>query len=499
MVLRRLLIALSLVAAVGLGAAASASAATVALSVSADATEDKPVTIRATGSSEIGRRLFSYRWSGSATCPATAGDAYAAPASSSLSPYEGVAVGPGAFSNEQMFTPSETGTYTVCAYVAESRHATPSATARATFGVACNGPCPPPAPAVVTTPTIYTPAYPIDDDDAGYRSRPGLVYPDLAEPADALSGEQLNPTFRWFTDPVHGSRYDRLRIQRNELDRSTTKLVDLTDGGAVSYLDEDDRVNTDGTELDLSDVAEVRKDATSFSVRLKSVLPPGSYSWFVLRHRPGRFEDDPADYIASELRTFKVLGPKLNRLAARQVSRRGRTSASPGHSVVHVSTTPFARVRYELARQGRRAALYSQADREGRSSLPLAWSCTRPGGRYDVTVVASDQYGSRRSVGLRFAPVSEARCKGMARAEARARRIRAARRAARQRAADRRYAREQAAIERAERRSQARRMSRFRSNCRAIGGSPVTIQTGDGPYTVCRSPIGGILTVPGMN
>ena len=393
----------------------------LALSVSGDPTEDQPVTVTVTGNSEAQRRLFVYRELGGSTCSAAANQQYTRSAARALSTVSGDVVGPGSINRSYAFTPTDAGAHRLCAYLAESDFVAPIATQTSVVGVRCNGPCPQP-------PAVRNPAAPGGAGSDEDEMRVALAAPSLAGPATAVRGEQLNPTFEWSADPTHGARYDRLRIQRNESDGSTTKLADVTAQSATSYLDVDDKVSAEGAEMDTSDIARFTQNAGTVSVTLKTPLSPGEYSWFVLRSRPGEFSDEPRDYIASESRTFTVLGPKLTRLSARTRNKRGRTSPNPGYSVIEVKTTPFARVRYDVRRQGRRTAFFSRANRSGDSELTVSWNCDKPGGRYLVRVVASDQHGTRLKRTVRFAPVSKGHCTQMRRAEARAHRIQAQKR-----------------------------------------------------------------------
>ncbi len=451
--------------------------ATVTLGVAPGAMEGKGSTVTAAGRMEVGRTVYVRAIAGDVSCPDTAAGA------GGISVISSTYFSPTTYNDTGTVYPSTSGPLTLCGYVAASTGASADAAVRISFPVAVD-PAKPARPVAGVTD---------DGPDA-----PGLSAPLLLSPVDAIRDEQLNPTFRWSLDPVQGARYDRLRLQRIERDGSTTKLVDITRSSAISYLDVDGQTDAEGTKLDLPDVARSTSDATSISVTLKTALSPGDYSWFVLRSRPGEYSDEPDDQVTSASRRFTVLGPRLTRLTARLTSTAGRTSANPGYSIIAVKATPFVRVRYDIRRQGRSTALYSRADKNGNSGLSIDWSCRKPGGLYRIGIVASDQHGTRRNTTVSFAPVSKARCAKLRRAEARARRIRARKQAARQRAADRRHARRQAAIERAAREEQARRLGRFRRNCRAIGGSPTVIETDDGPYTVCRSPAGGTLPVPGM-
>jgi len=284
----------------------------------------------------------------------------------------------------------------------------------------------------------------------------------------------FKPTFTWATWEGWRSS-DRMTLSRRESDGSTSKLITLAFSRYSSYYD--DEYEEEETEDDTEEVATFTNDDTSVSVRLMQPLPPGTYTWFVVRALG-------AETLRSEERSFTVLGPRVQSLSINDRSSRGRTSKYPGSSSISIRTAAYARVRIELRRQGRVQPLYFTADDSGAVDLTIPWSCARAGGTYRYSVRATDQYGTQRTRSGTFTPVSRGACRSMRAKEAAARRE-ATRRRARQRAAARREARRIARLE-----------ARFRTNCRAIGGTLADIDTGDGPKVICRSPFGGLLNVP---
>lgn len=101
-------------------------AATLHLSVSSDPSEEKPLTVTADGWTEANRTLYAYISRYYTSCPAYP---YEASGYSILTAASGASVPPGSFTKAYAFTPTDQGTYTVCAYVAESPSDTPVATA----------------------------------------------------------------------------------------------------------------------------------------------------------------------------------------------------------------------------------------------------------------------------------------------------------------------------------------------------------------------------------
>jgi hypothetical protein len=151
---------------------------------------------------------------------------------------------PGSYSSSATATPTGAGPQTLCGWVAASSSSPADATARLVFQAAAD----PNKPATPTGggSTTFNPYGSTSSAPAGALAATLLLAPDAAH------GEQLNPTFRWSLDQAEGARYDRLRIQRIEKDRSTTKLADITERTATSFVDEDDQVDAKGIELDLA-------------------------------------------------------------------------------------------------------------------------------------------------------------------------------------------------------------------------------------------------------
>lgn len=115
--------------------APTASASTVSLSLGATAEVGEPYAILAEGEADEAAALYVYVESGGDRCAATPGEE--AGVSSALSIADGVAVGPGPFTESYSYTPPSQDGYSVCAYV----DATPanSIVASASAGFAAPG------------------------------------------------------------------------------------------------------------------------------------------------------------------------------------------------------------------------------------------------------------------------------------------------------------------------------------------------------------------------
>jgi hypothetical protein len=101
---------------------------------SADPVEDQSVAVTVAGSSETPRSLFVLRHTGTGSCAATASAEDASSTSYYLSESYGDSVS-GTFNKIYAFTPTDAGTYRVCAYVAASASGAPAANQTATVSV----------------------------------------------------------------------------------------------------------------------------------------------------------------------------------------------------------------------------------------------------------------------------------------------------------------------------------------------------------------------------
>jgi hypothetical protein len=108
--------------------------ATTAIAISADPTEDKPVSVTLSGTTEVNRSLYAYVTTG--TCAPTAA---ANTGGSWLGPSYGEYELAGAYSESYTYTPPDAATYRVCSYVTEGSSAAPNATADATFATRRTG------------------------------------------------------------------------------------------------------------------------------------------------------------------------------------------------------------------------------------------------------------------------------------------------------------------------------------------------------------------------
>jgi hypothetical protein len=152
----------------------------------------------------------------------------------------------------------------------------------------------------------------------------------------------------------------------------------------------------------------------------------------------------------------------------------------PGHTVLEVTTDPYAYVTLKLTRFGHLTERYEWGQNE-RRSLPVQWTCDLPGGTYRYTVTSHSNVGPTLTRHGTFSPVSSSRCRALRREEAEAREH-----------GEREYAEEQRRIERVEHEL----LHQYEANCRAAGGIPITLHTIEGSERACRAQGGGLIPVP---
>jgi hypothetical protein len=432
--------------------------ASVVISHGADPTQNKPVSISVTGSTEVSRNLYVYMdtsTSGCSTNPSGESSRYTA---TSLSNYGGDPIAAGSYTKAYSYTPAYAATYTLCGYVDDASANTPDAAGTDNFAIA--GPVSPPASGSGTS----TDALPSTSEVSpqGARSCVGSPTPPvLLGPPDGTSGSGLRPVFQWGPSAISPT----LVI----LDNEDSRLTSVNQGGYVDWA-------ADGAPSfpSVSDVLSRLSVAPDHSgtAKLAQKLPPGTYGW--------RVTDQSC--VFSPIRHFRVLGPVLHKLRVRTRSAPGRSTRYPGRTYLKVRVTPYAAVSLTLNRSGHtlKRSYYWGSDDGG--EIVVRWSCLRPGGSYRFTLTAQDDQGHKKTLGGRFRPVSRSQCRRM-----RSREIAAAHARARaEREAERRRQQQAAAEEAASYR-------RFVHNCHVLYGHIATYQYPDSTQTVCVSWYGTVL------
>jgi hypothetical protein len=157
-------------------------------------------------------------------------------------------------------------------------------------------------------------------------------------------------------------------------------------------------------------------------------------------------------------------------------SHHGGSYAEPGYTVIKSETS--GRDLTVQVSTGDQTVIFTEESRAGDGKVWIPWSCRHPGAVYSYTVSAGTQSILTRNG--HFTGASRYWCGQLLR------------RAVRERTE---AIRQREEVERKHRREALERQRRFEANCRTVGGTPVTIQTREGPYIVCRSQTGGIVPV----
>lgn len=168
----------------------------------------------------------------------------------------------------------------------------------------------------------------------------------------------------------------------------------------------------------------------------------------------------------------------ITKLIVRPVSHYGQSSRYPGYTNLEVTTAPWAYVTVTLIRYGHLTRHFEWGENANATAMVVHWTCGRPGGTYRYIVTSHSDAGGILVRRGRFQPVSAARCAALERQEAEAR------------------ARNRQEVEQQVRESQRQereRLERFETNCRKELGTPITLETSEGPARYCRGPFGGLI------
>lgn len=356
----------------------------VSVAVASGAAVGKPLVVTVTGRTDVARKLWVFH-STLGHCerlvPSLGGI--------ELSPSLGEPV-EGAFAKSYSITPANDGQQKVCAYLGTSRTALPNATGSADVVF-------PPPPVVPQDPPPAPPQIRVPG--------PKLVPPAaLVAPANGVA-TPLNLSFAWtsaapdrdvlvlsFQDPKRGwvPRLTVASYGYRELDpakKYTPENLLTTLGQLLSPTEE---------------IASFEAAGPNVAVRLGASLEPGRYRWSVLNGTT-----TPA---ASEERELTVQPPLLSTLRVKTKARFGRSVRSPGQTEMQVTVTPYAQLRIELRRNGRRTATQFAGDSRSSLGFSVPWSCRKPGGSYRYKVTARDATGKTITRSGSFRPITAREC-----------------------------------------------------------------------------------------
>ena len=185
-----------------------------------------------------------------------------------------------------------------------------------------------------------------------------------------------------------------------------------------------------------------------------------------------------AELAAAKARAHKT---PVKHLSVKPVAHSRHSSADPGFTKLDITTSPYTFVTVKLSRYGHSTERFEWGSHSTEVAEVVRWSCRSPGGTYRYVVTAKSDVGRALIRRGRFVPVSVARCRALKKQEAEAKER-----------SEREAAEEQRGAEREER----ERLATAEANCRAEGGTPITLYVEGRAERYCRAPWGGLLPVP---
>ncbi|WP_027007740.1 hypothetical protein [Conexibacter woesei] len=508
---------------------------TMAIGIGADPHEDASLPVTISGAAELDRTLYAAQIAGG-PCPAH----YSVTAADSSLDYSGRSIKAGNYSESYTYTPPAAGHYRICAWLGKSTSSAELATSvefdarRSATALSINmdgspyllgagrrtatitgfteasdyvsmeslagTTCPPPEFGVdgfgvggpfsrtiavdpERSPNYVVCAYLFHDRDVYATARAPIS--ELAVPVPAIGentpkgmiGER-RPSFAWsagagFSDDLVLSDRDGATLFVVGSDGAWVPTDDGTPSTGGQQLKTPAAASRKGYER-LPGAATYRTAAGRTTVRVTQPLPPGGYRWSVQRRR------SDGETARTAPIAFKIAGPDVKRLAVRAKSFPVANSRHPGHSELRITTTPWAYVRIQLTRGGRKQVQNLRWDGSASHALSFTWTCRAGGGAYRYVVTASDDDDHSFTRHGTIRTISRARCASLRAAERRKVDRRVAQRRERQAAAERR--REAAARARAQ---------RLVDQCHSIGGVVRNWEWSDGTtWLLCVTPSG---------
>jgi hypothetical protein len=171
----------------------------------------------------------------------------------------------------------------------------------------------------------------------------------------------------------------------------------------------------------------------------------------------------------------------VRHLSVTAVAHTGHSSTDPGYTDLDITTSPYVYVVVKLSRYGHSNERFEWGPNATEVAEVIRWSCKSPGGTYRYVITARSGVGPTLARRGHFTPVSAASCHQYEQREADARA---------------RHDREVLAGYEQEVREERERLETYEANCRAEGGTPVTLTVEGRSERYCRAPGGGLFPVP---
>ena len=369
----------------------------IALNITGTPTQGAPLIITVTGSAGAPESLYVAVGPGSYKCPADGLEAGASYVTS------GTGVGEGPFSRKYPYAPSDSGAYTVCAYLTTGEGALPGLKAEGSFNVPV-----PTATVLVTLGGTPATGAPLTVAVAGTTEAARNLYVAVYEGASACAANATGNagTFLALGTELGAGAFSYLY-----------SYTPLSAGQYMvcAYVSHDGNATPDALAGDPFFLGAPQTPAAGAAAH--SGAGQRGHSGALAADEPGRGAREAVAWAAAKA---AALRRSVTRLSVRSVARPGGSSRHPGETVLLITTSPFARVTVTLRRSVQSTTHYDAQPaalgaKTATLSIEYPWTCARPGASYSYTVTARTDVGRAITRRGRFHTVSAARCQAFKR------------------------------------------------------------------------------------
>jgi hypothetical protein len=457
----------------------------VELSTSSNPTQDVPMKIKASGATDGSDKLFVYVDELGRPCTTEPYSSYG----EYLTGSGGEALPVGSYTKEYTYTPTyvafNVGTYSVCGYLGPEAFSAPNAIAEHTFEV--HLPAASVAFEVSPNPTIQNQSVSVTVSGNTEVARKLYVYVDnlgrscAVDPGNESSGEPLaNGQALGPGSYVEHYTYTPTYAGLAQSSYSLCGYVAPESFGAP-----DATGMASFTVTSLQSIAEAEQHAAEAQAAKKAeeeLQARAKYEAEAPAREAAKRAAEAAKY-AAEIAAAKTRARKapVKRLSVKAAAHSGHSSTDPGYTNLDITTSPYAHVVVKLSRYGHSTEHFEWGSHSTEVAEVIRWTCKSPGGTYRYVVTAKSNVGPTLTRRGHFEPVSITSCHQYEQREAEA---------------HARHEREVIAGYEQEAREERERRERYETNCRKLGGEPVTLEVEHEYRIYCRAPGGGTLTVP---
>jgi hypothetical protein len=452
----------------------------LAVEVSTNPTQDVPLTVKVSGTSEVAQKLYVYVDEGSGPCPT---DPYF---NTGTTLAGGEAISAGSFGKEYSYSPTSQTSYIVCAYIDEGGFATANATANAGFTTAL----PSGSVAVALSPTATENGV-ISITVSGSIEVPRKLYvyadegggPCPTDPyfntgkslagGEAIGAGSFSKSYSY--TPTNTSTY----IVCAYIDEGGFATADATGSATFTNVTPQTRAEESARAAqkaahEAERAAEVKKEQEAAAKEKYEAEAPA--------RKAAKEAAEEAKY-AAEVAAAKARAHKtpVKHLSVKAAAHAGHSSSDPGYTNLDITTSPYVHVVVKLSRYGHSTEHFEWGSHSTEVAEVIRWTCRSPGGTYRYVVTAKSNVGKTLTRTGHFSPVRIGRCHEYETQEAQARE---------------RREREVIAGYEQEAREEQERRERYDTNCRKLGGEPVSLNVGNEYRIYCKAPGGGTIPVP---